>query len=142
MRVIITGGCGFLGQCLARELLKRGSLKSSVAAGGASKLTGIVLADISRPDAFVVAGLADDPRVTVRLGDVADRAFVESLFASGGEDGEVSVFHLSAVMSGQGEEDFDLCVGVNLMGMLHVLEVGGWSQCDHPRERGERGPAA
>ena len=35
----------------------------------------------------------------------------------------MSIFHLGAIMSGQGEADFDLCMGVNLHGTLHLLEA-------------------
>ena len=35
---------------------------------------------------------------------------------------EASVFHLAAVMSGQGESDFDLCMGTNLQAFISLLE--------------------
>lgn len=47
MKVVISGGCGFLGQCLCRLILRKGSLT-----GPGNKLqpvTEIVLADIGKP---------------------------------------------------------------------------------------------
>ena len=64
MRVIITGGTGFIGQLVAREILRRGALRSHVSAGGSglidhkAKVTSLVLADVSRP-ATLMSGLED-----------------------------------------------------------------------------------
>jgi len=130
MRVIITGGCGFLGQCLARKILSRGALHCG-ADGASTAVTEVVLADIVAPaSGFLCAELGGDARVRVRVGDVSDAAFVASLF-----DGAelVSCFHLSAIMSGGGEADFDLCVSVNLHGFLNVLEAARGCGAAAPR---------
>jgi nucleoside-diphosphate-sugar epimerase len=107
MKVVITGGLGFLGVQLARALLERGSL-----AGG--EIERIVLFD--RPGS--APGL-DDGRVEVVAGDVADPAATAR--AIDGDD--LSVFHLASIVSGQGEADFDLALRVNLDGARAVLEA-------------------
>ena len=56
--VVITGGAGFLGSRLARELLTAGSIE--VDGGGAARLSGVTLLDQSTPP----ADLAADQRVT------------------------------------------------------------------------------
>ena len=126
-RVIITGGTGFLGQLLARSILRRGSLLTS--AGSSSPVREILLADVTRPAHFLFDELSEKTRLVV--GDVADESYCRSLFA--GADGPVSVFHLGAIMSGQGEDDFDRCVDVNLKGTMQLLEAA--RQCADARPR-------
>ena len=48
---------------------------------------------------------------------------VPRLTAGNSQDEDVSVFHLSSIMSGQGEEDFDLCMGVNVDGIRNLVDV-------------------
>jgi nucleoside-diphosphate-sugar epimerase len=107
MRIVITGGCGFLGRRLALLLLDKGS-----ALGGIDEL---VLFD-NAPSALP---LPDDRRVSVVTGDIADRATVERLIAPGTS----AVFHLAAIVSGQAEADTDLGYRVNLDGIRAVLEA-------------------
>jgi len=96
MRVVITGGAGFLGSRLARRILERGTL---IGADGAQHtVRELVLFDV------VPAANFDDPRVRIMTGDVADPATVQGLI---GEDTQ-SVFHLAAIVSGQAEAEFDL----------------------------------
>ena len=64
--VVITGGAGFLGSRLARELLIASSI--AVAGGGTSPLSGLTLLDQSPPPADLVA----DERVTAVRGDLGD----------------------------------------------------------------------
>ena len=48
---------------------------------------------------------------------MSDRSFVDSLLNGDNDDCDgagLSIFHLGAVMSGQGEADFDLAMRVNL----------------------------
>ena len=111
MRIIITGGGGFLGSRLARRLLQRRMLTD--ARGVEREIREIVLLDVAAP---VVA--IDDPRTVYQTGDLADPAVLEQAFAAGAE----SVFHLAAVVSGQAEADFDIGMRINLDATRHLLE--------------------
>jgi len=106
MRVVITGGTGFLGKRLARGLLNGGSLKSE-------RITSLVLFDREAGPEVI-----DDDRVTVVAGDLTSQEQVTGVIADAD-----AVFHLAAVVSGQAEEDLDLGLRVNLDGTRHVLEA-------------------
>ena len=107
MNVVITGGAGFLGSRLARELLAAGSL--GVAGGGARPLSRVTLID----QAPVPPDLAADERVTAIQGDLGQ--LLDPL--TGGPatlSGADVVFHLAAAVSGECETDFDLGIRANL----------------------------
>ncbi|MCC6869629.1 MAG: SDR family oxidoreductase [Burkholderiales bacterium] len=110
MRIVITGGAGFLGTRLARQLIERNTLTD--AAGRRREISAITLLDV------VPARLPDDPRVRVLTGDLGDRALLERALAPDTD----SVFHLAAVVSGQAEAEFDTGMRVNLDGTRAVLE--------------------
>jgi D-erythronate 2-dehydrogenase len=107
MRIVITGGCGFLGRRLALLLLDKGSRLGPI--------DEMVLFD-NAPSALP---LPDDKRVSVVTGDIADRATVAKLIAPGTD----AVFHLAAIVSGQAEADTDLGYRVNLDGTRAVLDA-------------------
>ena len=109
MRVVITGGAGFLGSRLARALLHRGSLTD--AQGKARELRELVLVDVAE------ASIAD-PRVTTVAGDLSDAALVERVVSADTD----SIFHLAAVVSGQAEAEFDTGMRVNLDATRTLLE--------------------
>ena len=109
MKILITGGAGFLGQQLAGALLARAGLHLD---GVAVPIDRIVCFD-------QVEGVLTDPRVTNVAGDIADRALVGSLVDA---DTRV-VIHLAAVVSGTAEADFDLGMRVNLDGARNLLEA-------------------
>ena len=111
MRVVITGGAGFLGSRLARKILERGTLAGSD--GAQRPLQELVLFDIAAATGF------DDPRVKVVTGDVADPATLRALIGSGTQ----SVFHLAAIVSGQAEAEFDLGMRINFDATRHLLEA-------------------
>lgn len=109
MKVLITGGGGFIGYRLALKLLERGELTGPD--GKPAALTRIKLFDAAFPPKV-------DPRLTCVRGDIADaQALDEALDPDTG-----SVFHLAAVVSGGAEADFDLGYRVNLDGTRQLLE--------------------
>src|ERR1700748_42834 len=107
MRIVITGGCGFLGRRVAMKLLDEGS-----ALGAVDEL---VLFDNAPP----ALPLPQDKRIKVVTGDIADRATVSQLIAPG----TAAVFHLAAIVSAQAEADTDLGYRVNLEGTRAVLDA-------------------
>jgi len=111
MKVLITGGAGFLGKRLARRLLELGSLTG--ADGGKRQIEQLVLLDVVAADGF------NDPRVRVVTGDIADTALLDSVIDA--DTG--SVFHLAAIVSGQAEADFDLGMRINLDASRQLLDV-------------------
>jgi nucleoside-diphosphate-sugar epimerase len=103
MRVVITGGCGFLGQRVALQLLARRDVDE------------LVLFDNAPP----ALPLREHKRLSVVTGDIADPQAVRRVISAG----TASVFHLAAVVSGQAEADTDLGYRVNLDGTRAVLDA-------------------
>ena len=114
LKVLITGGAGFLGARLARTILQRGHL-----AGG--PLAGLVLADLVPPPPDVAA----DERVRAHTGTLIDQA--KTL----GQENFDLIFHLAAAVSAECEADLDLGLRSNLdttRALLDALRDG-----DRPR---------
>ena len=97
MRVLITGGLGFIGTTLGRRLVARGDE--------------VTLFDLGGDRDAAPSG------VDVVLGDICDVELVRRLV-----EGVDVVFHLASVVSAGGERDFDLALRVNLDGGLNVFE--------------------
>jgi D-erythronate 2-dehydrogenase len=111
MRIVITGGAGFIGKKLARALLERGTLET---AAGKEPIESLVLFDVVHAE-----GLPDDRRIMTIVGDITDADEVRRLIG-GGTGG---VFHLAAIVSADAEQNFDLGMAVNLGGTRNVLEA-------------------
>ena len=105
MKILITGGGGFLGFKLAKTLLARGKL-------GGQAITGVTLLDGAFPPS------AKELKVKAVAGDISDKATIASVCTP--DTG--AVFHLAAVVSGAAEADFDLGMRVNLQGTRGLLE--------------------
>ena len=106
MKLLITGGGGFLGDRLARALLARGTLAGQ-------KITKVVLSDIAPPRADLLA----DARAEGRTGPLLTQtdALRDEAF-----DG---VFHLASAVSGECEADFDLGLRSNIDSTRALLDA-------------------
>jgi nucleoside-diphosphate-sugar epimerase len=105
MKILITGGGGFLGFRLAQALLARGQL-------GGQPIKAITLLDGAFPEAA-----AKEPRLAAVVGDVSDANVIAKVCPPDTD----AVFHLAAVVSGAAEADFDLGMRVNLLGTELLL---------------------
>lgn len=106
MRLLITGGAGFVGARLARTLLARGTL-------GGRAIGRLVLAD----QAAASADLSADPRVEARTGALLSHCEALRHEAFDG------VFHLASAVSGECESDFDLGLRSNLDSTRALLDA-------------------
>lgn len=102
MHILITGGAGFLGQRLARQLLKDSSLRT------------LILTDLVPPPVPL-----DDARVTSIQANLTDPQSAQRLVTPK----TTAVYHLAAVVSAQAEANFDLGMAVNCDGTRHLLEA-------------------
>ena len=113
MRVVVTGGAGFLGSRLVNALLARGSLIAS--SGEERSIDELLVADIAPPP----KPFANDSRLQTRYGDFSEADAVNQLINR--DTG--AVFHLAAIVSGEAEENFDKGMRVNLGGTQKILEA-------------------
>ncbi|HEY2255171.1 MAG TPA: D-erythronate dehydrogenase [Variovorax sp.] len=106
MKIMITGGGGFVGARLARALLRRGSLAGQ-------RIDRLVLTDIAPPSADLLA----DARVESRIGSLL--AQTEALR----QEPFDGIFHLASAVSGECELDFDLGLRSNLDSTRALLDA-------------------
>jgi len=109
MRVLITGGTGFLGAGLARALMGRERLIGP--SGSVEPIDQLVVFDQAAPAEPV-------PGVTYVAGDITSERTLADLFSEGFD----SVFHLAAVVSAAAEADFELGMRVNFDGTRQLME--------------------
>lgn len=106
MKLMITGGGGFVGARLARTLLKRGTLAGQ-------PIERLVLTDIAPPPADLLA----DARVEARTGALLTQTDALKTEAFDG------IFHLASAVSGECEADFDLGLRSNLDSTRALLDA-------------------
>jgi nucleoside-diphosphate-sugar epimerase len=112
MKLLITGGAGFLGARLARTLLASGEL-----AGHA--IESVVIADQIAPPPDLLA----DARIASRIGPLVEMA------GELGCEGYDGVFHLASAVSAECESDFDLGLRSNIDSTRALLD--GFRQARH-----------
>ena len=100
MKILITGGGGFIGSRLAEALLARDASAQ------------ITLLDMAFPPGM-------EKKFDCVAGDVASPKVIAKAMGSDTD----SIFHLAAVVSGGAEADFDLGYHVNLDGTRELLEA-------------------
>ena len=110
MKVLITGGGGFLGNRLVQALLGRGVLANPD--GRVSGISQITVLDVAFPS-------QDENGVRYVQGDLGDSALLDKII----DEDTTSVFHFASVVSGGAEADFELGMRVNLDGTRALMEV-------------------
>lgn len=112
MKVVITGGGGFLGSRLCQQLIDQGQLTGR--SGQTETIEEIILLD-----AFFARGPIT-PIVSQITGDISDR---DTVFQAIGDAEGTAIFHLASMVSGECEEHFDDALRVNLDGGRHVFDA-------------------
>lgn len=115
MRILITGGLGFIGTRLAAALLQSGQAVGR--SGHDEPLTELLLLDRCAAQPAHAVLLADR-RVRLVQGDAADAALLQPLL-----DGVDTVFALGATLTSDAERDVARGLDVNLLGMLRLVDA-------------------
>jgi len=106
MKILVTGGAGFLGSRLIHALLQPAALDLLPAQ---ARIVSLDLAPCP----------LEDPRLESVVGDIADPACIAAQVDA---DTRI-VYHLAAIVSGQAEADFDLGMRINLDATRLLLEA-------------------
>ncbi|OZN24658.1 hypothetical protein CFY87_08050 [Actinobacillus seminis] len=104
MKIVITGGQGFLGQRLAKTLLNRSDVN----------IEELVLVDVIKPIAP-----NNDSRVRCVEMDLRDSNGLKNIITSQTD----AVFHLAAIVSSHAEQDPDLGYEINFLATRNLLEA-------------------
>ncbi|MCI7480685.1 D-erythronate dehydrogenase [[Pasteurella] aerogenes] len=104
MKIVITGGQGFLGQRLAKTLLNRSDVD----------IEELVLVDVIKPIAP-----NNDSRVRCVEMDLRDSNGLQNIITSQTD----AVFHLAAIVSSHAEQDPDLGYEINFLATRNLLEA-------------------
>lgn len=119
MKVVITGGGGFIGTQLAKALIRKGTLTSPY--GEETAIDSITLLDASFSDEVrswaTQQGMVPD--LTLLNADIGNR---EVVFEAIDRD-DIAVFHLASMVSVECEEHFDEAMRVNFDGGRYLLEA-------------------
>ena len=115
MKIMITGGAGFLGVRLARALLA--TPQFAVGGSATQAIAKIVLVDRADPP----QDLLQDNRIESVVGDLNDLLAQQSQRVV--SEDTALVFHLAAAVSGECEADFDLGMRSNFSATHGLLEA-------------------
>ena len=113
MKVVITGGSGFLGGMLAQALVARGTLTGP--SGAQEPIDAIALFDAVDPPIQTEL----HPSTVSIVGDIADTDLVRSVV----DRDDISLFHLASMVSAGSELNFDRALRVNVAGATAALEA-------------------
>ncbi|HHF5473982.1 TPA: D-erythronate dehydrogenase [Haemophilus influenzae] len=104
MKVVITGGQGFLGQRLAKTLLAQNNVY----------IDDLILIDVVKPIAP-----NNDPRVRCYEMDLRYPTGLDELITEETD----AIFHLAAIVSSHAEQDPDLGYEINFLATRNILEI-------------------
>lgn len=111
MRVVITGGQGFLGRSVAEHLLANGLMDEH---GSHRDVTELSLLDIAPGDRCA------DSRVESVVTDLSN---VIDLGRIIGDGHHLSIFHLASMVSAESELDWSGAIATNIGGLVNLLEA-------------------
>lgn len=119
MKVLITGGGGFLGSQLAKALVEKGTLFGP--SGDPEPIDEITLFDAFFPDAVKEMATKQGSTINLTLlnGDMGNR---DEVFAAVDRD-DISVFHLASMVSVECEQEFEAAMRVNFDGGRYLLDA-------------------
>ena len=123
MKVLITGGGGFLGSQLAKKIHSLGQLTGP--SGELEPVDEICLLDSAfSPQVEEWANQqGSSTALTLFHRDLADRDAVFDVVEQVGGESAPAVFHLAAMVSGECEQRFEDAIAVNLDGTRHLFEA-------------------